>query len=147
MSWQISVSSSYTFLYFKDKIARIRESIPLIKGDPNRLTHRMMHNKGDINPFELSIPSICTIQKELRKLKPNSEGVDGINSTLLKVAAQNPKFLKCIHYIYSISILTNKFPEQWRSSKIRCLYKGNNKNPATLKSYRIIASVPVLSKC
>ena len=52
----------YMAFYFKDKIARIRESIPLIKGDPKRLTHRMMHDKGDINPFELSIPTIFNTQ-------------------------------------------------------------------------------------
>ena len=72
--------------------------------------------------------------------------MDGISSTLLKKAMKHDGFSHVVHYLLSISILTNTVPTSWKTSKIKALFKGHNKDPGKIESFRCIASVPALSK-
>jgi len=80
------------------------------------------------------------------QLKEGSEGPDGISSTLLKIACTNFIFLKAVHFLFCVSIITNKTADVWKISQIRALYKGNHKNQNLVSNYRPISSVSVLSK-
>ena len=139
---------NYILNFFVEKIRKIKSSIRGIASgtNPNFLTHKIMKDKSDVPVFELRAPTISETRKAIMKLKDGSEGPDGISSTLLKIACTNFKFLKTVHFLFCVSIITNKTAEVWKISQIRALYKGNHKNPNSVSNYRPISSVSVLSK-
>ena len=134
---------NYILNFFGEKIRNIKSSIRGIASgtNPNFLTHKIMKDKSDVPVFELRAPTISETRKAIMKLKDGSEGPDGISSTLLKIACTNFKFLKTVHFLFYVSIITNKTADVWKISQIRALYKGNHKNPNSVSNYRPVSPV------
>ena len=72
-----------------------------------------------------------------------SEGVDGINTALLKLSL--PATLPSITHIINLSLQTGNFPELWKRALVVPIYKrkGASTDPC---NYRPIALLPILSK-
>ena len=103
-------------------------------------------SRGSISTFELKIPTISETNKAIMRLIDRSEGPDYISSTMLKIACSDKEFLKIVHYIFCISIITNKFAKVWKESRITPLHKGSYKSPKLVENYRPISGVSYLAK-
>jgi hypothetical protein len=71
-----------------------------------------------------------------------SMGLDNINSFILKLAL--PFIVETLTFIYNLCILTNSFPEAWKSAKVIPLPKNND--TFDLNNFRPISILPILSK-
>ena len=78
--------------------------------------------------------------KELKSLKAKkSYGCDGISSEVLKLGAE--VLVAPLTYIINFSILSGKYPSNWKIAKIVPLHKKGDKH--LIKNYRPIALLSV----
>ena len=78
--------------------------------------------------------------KSLKSLKPKkSHGYDGINSEILELGAE--VLAVPLTYIINHSIVTGKYPSNWKLSKIVPLHKKGDKK--ILKNYRPVSLLSV----
>ena len=128
--------------YFVDKITNIKKSIisnnhvdPLCK----------LREKYAQSSLKFTLKPICEslMVKTLKKLKNSSPGFDEIPMALLKLCSD----VICVPLtrIINSSILSGKFPEQFKVAKIIPIpKKSNGKNDVS--NYRPISILPALSK-
>ena len=90
--------------------------------------------------FSLKTVSEKDVLKILQALKPKkSSGKDGITSEIMKIGS---KFLVVpLTYMINFSILTGKFPTNWKIAKVVPLHKKGDKK--LLKNYRPVSLLPV----
>ena len=90
--------------------------------------------------FKLKTVSEYKVLQILKQLKSKkSFGHDGISSQVLKIGA---KILVIpLTYIINTSILTGKFPTNWKIAKVTPLYKKGDKK--VLKNYRPVSLLSV----
>ena len=90
--------------------------------------------------FKLKTVSENKVLQILKQLKSKkSFGHDGISSQVLKIGA---KILVIpLTYIINTSILTRKFPTNWKIAKVIPLYKKGDKK--VLKNYRSVSLLSV----
>ena len=107
----------------------------------------------DVNPesyleptdslFSLQIPSVNTVFSFLSKIdEKKATGLDRIPSNLLKMAASI--VAPSLTSIFSKSILTGIYPNDWKAAKVTPLFKKGLKSDPN--NYRPISVIPVVSK-
>ena len=118
-----------------------------IKKNPNtdpfsRLKEKIheLRLKGSKLQFKLKTVHEKEVLKILKSLKQKrSYGHDGISSEVLKLAAEI--LVIPLTYIINTSIITGKFPTNWKLAKIVPLHKKGDKK--SLKNYRPVSLLPV----
>ena len=107
----------------------------------------------DVNPesyleptdslFSLQIPSVNTVFSFLSKIdEKKATGLHRIPSNLLKMAASI--VAPSLTSIFSKSILTGIYPNDWKAAKVTPLFKKGLKSDPN--NYRPISAIPVVSK-
>ena len=107
----------------------------------------------DVNPesyleptdslFSLQIPSVNNVFSFLSKIdEKKATGLDRIPSNLLKMAASI--VAPSLTSIFSKSILTGIYPNDWKAAKVTPLFKKGLKSDPN--NYRPISVIPVVSK-
>ena len=80
------------------------------------------------------------VLKILKSLKTKrSFGYDGLSSEILKLASE--VLVVPLTYIINFSIVTGKFPSNWKISKVIPLFKKGDKK--SFKNHRPVALLPV----
>ena len=124
--------------FFIQKVEKLVESIKKNKSDPlSRLRERL--NGYTLN-FTLKTVSETDVLKILKSLKPKrSYGIDGITSEVLKLGAEI--LVVPLTYIINFSIVTGKFPTEWKVAKVIPFHKKGDKK--SFKNYRPVSLLPV----
>ena len=93
--------------------------------------------------FSLKTPSIGRVHKLLTKIdEKKSVGLDKIPSKLLKIAADI--VAPSLTAIFTASINTGIFPNEWKESRVSPVYKSGARNDPS--NYRPISVIPVIAK-
>ena len=91
----------------------------------------------------LQIPTFETVFKLLSEIdEKKAVGLDNIPNKLLKMAAQ--VVAPTLTGIFSASIRTGIFPNEWKSSRVTPIFKSGPKSNAG--NYRAIAIIPAIAK-
>ena len=124
--------------FFIQKVEKLVESIKKNKSDPlSRLREKL--NGYTLN-FTLKTVSETDVLKILKSLKPKrSYGIDGITSEVLKLGAEI--LVVPLTYIINFSIVTGKFPTEWKVAKVIPFHKKGDKK--SFKNYRPVSLLPV----
>ena len=124
--------------FFIQKVEKLVESIKKNKSDPlSRLREKL--NGYTLN-FTLKTVSETEVLKILKSLKPKrSYGIDGITSEVLKLGAEI--LVVPLTYIINFSIVTGKFPTEWKVAKVIPFHKKGDKK--SFKNYRPVSLLPV----
>ena len=127
--------------FFINKVSKIRENLPPPVSDPLAKLRSIMENRSSSLKLRCIHPD--KVEQILSNLKNSKScGLDGIDTFSLKLAGQ--LLIPPITHIINLSIETHQFPSSWKVAKIIPLFKkGDPLNP---KSYRPVASLPILSK-
>ena len=75
-------------------------------------------------------------------MKIKAVGLDNMPNKLLKMAAQ--VVAPSLTGIFSASIRTGIFPNEWKASRVTPIFKGGSKT--NLGNYRPISVIPVIAK-
>ena len=89
--------------------------------------------------------SFCDLDvfRVLRSLDPSKAmGCDGISPKLLKNCAL--ALYQPLHHLFSLSLLQNYLPSEWRTHLIKPIFKSGNKN--SVRNYRPISLLCAVSK-
>ena len=93
--------------------------------------------------FSLKPPTVDTVPKLLRKIdEKKSVGLDNIHNKLLKIAAD--VVAPPLTAIFTASINTGIFPQEWKESRVSPVYKSGARNDPS--NYRPISVIPVIAK-
>ena len=88
-------------------------------------------------------PTVDTIYKLLRKIdEKKSVGLDNIPNKSLKIAAD--AVAPSLTTIFTASINTGIFPQEWKESRVSPVYKSGARNDSS--NYRPISVIPVIAK-
>ena len=87
--------------------------------------------------FSLKPPTVETVYKLL-----TSVGLDNIPNKLLKIAAD--VVAPSLTAIFTASINTGIFPQEWKESRVSPVYKSGARNDPS--NYRPISVIPVIAK-
>ena len=124
--------------FFKEKVEKLAENIKKNKSDPLSRLREKLHGKK-LN-FTLKTVNETEVLKILKSLKPKrSYGIDGITSEVLKLGAE--VLVVPLTYIINFSILTGKFPTEWKVAKVIPLHKKGDKK--SFKNYRPVSLLSV----
>ena len=122
---------------FLNKVSMIKNSIPQVPQELNENTSVTSVT------YELRPVSESVIKRAILNLKTTSStGLDGLNTKLLKCAADI--LTTPLTFIVNTSILTGVFPKNWKHSQVVPLHKKGSKLEAT--NYRPVSLLPVSSK-
>lgn len=115
----------------------MEQDIPVVDIDPESYLEHSTHS------FSLQIPSVDIVTNILSKIdEKKATGLDMIPSKLLKMAAYiNAPSLTSI---FSKSILTGIYPNDWKTAKVTPLFKKSIKSDPN--NYRPISVIPVFPK-
>ena len=123
--------------YFSTVGSNLASDIPLTKYGPEYYlepTHSI---------FSLKPPTVDTVHKLLRKIdEKKSVGLDNILNKLLKIAAD--VVAPPLTAIFTASINTGIFPQEWKESRVSPVYKSGARNDPS--NYRPISVIPVIAK-
>ena len=125
--------------FFKEKVEALAARIKTDKViDPlSRLKEKL---DGFNLKFTLKPVSENEVLKILKSLKPKkSYGIDDISSEILKLGAE--VLVVPLTYMINFSIITGKYPTDWKVSKVIPLHKKGNKK--FMKNYRPVSLLPV----
>ena len=93
--------------------------------------------------FSLKTPTVDTVYKLLTKIdEKKSVGLDNIPNKLLKIAAD--VIAPSLTAIFTASINTGIFPQEWKESRVSPVYKSGARNDPS--NYRPISVIPVIAK-
>ena len=136
-AWKIAQVMNHFFI---DKVSTIRKNMArvAINMEPSK---RIMLNKKC--KLSLSFVSLSKVEKLLKSLSNSrSTANDGLDNFSVKLAA--PVIAAPLHHIFTLSIMQQKFPSQWKYAKILPLHK--KLDPLQKKNYRPVAILSPLSK-
>ena len=125
-------------IFFQDKVEKVAASINRNHSiDPLLKLKNKLH--GSSLKFKLRTVSEKEVIKVMKSLKPKkSHGIDGITSEVLKLGAE----VLAVPSTYIInSIVTGKFPTDWKKAKVIPLHKKGLKT--LLKNFRPVSLLPV----
>jgi hypothetical protein len=126
-------------MFFKDKVENLASGIKKNKNIDPLLKLRNKLQDADLK-FKLKTVRENKVLEILKLLKSKkSHGHDGISSEVLKLGAK--VLVIPLTYIINTSILTGKYPTNWKTAKVIPLHKKGEKN--LLKNYRPIALLSV----
>ena len=99
--------------------------------------------KATDKTFSLQSPTFETVYKFLSEIdEKKAVGLDNIPNKLLKMAAQ--VVAPSLTGIFSASIRTGIFPNEWKASRVTPIFKsGPKSNPS---NYRPISIIPAVAK-
>ena len=112
-------------IFFKEKVENLASEI---KKDPTINTFSQLNEKikGSNLKFKLKTVKEEVVLEIIKSLKSKrSHGCDGISSEFLKLGAE--VLVVPLTFIINYSILTGKFPPQWKVTKIYPLHKNGDK--------------------
>ena len=93
--------------------------------------------------FSLKTSTVDTVYKLLTKIdEKKSVGLDNIPNKLLKIAAD--VIAPSLTAIFTASINTGIFPQEWKESRVSPVYKNGARNDPS--NYRPISVIPVIAK-
>ena len=93
--------------------------------------------------FSLQFPSVNALTRLLKTIdEKKSAGLDNIPNKLLKIAAE--VVAPSLTEIFTQSIITGTFPEEWKEARVSPLYKNGAKNDPS--NYRPISVISTVSK-
>ena len=123
--------------YFSNVAQVLAHDIPLVDVNPESYLERT-----DCS-FSLQTPSVSIVLSFLKKIdEKKATGLDRIPSKLLKMAASI--IAPSLTSIFSKSILTGIYPNDWKAAKVTPLLKKGIKSDPN--NYRPISVIPVVSK-
>ena len=126
--------------YFLEKVSFIRRSMQTHDHDTSKIREAMRNKTCELNFKDVSITKVIKVLKGLSNSR--SSGVDGLDNYTVKLAADS--IAKPLHYIITLSRWQQKFPSDWKFSKVIPLHKIND--PLDMKNYRPVALLSPLSK-
>ena len=127
--------------FFIEKVAILRDKIPVCEGNPVSLVEEIMKNKSCTFKFRCVHPDETL--KFITNLKSTEAcGVDNIDSKVIKLAKN--ELTPVITHIINLSIRSSIFPTQWKTAKVIPLHKKDD--VLQPKNYRPVSLLPVLSK-
>ncbi len=123
--------------YFASVGKNLADEIPSSENEPE-----VYLNPTD-KRFSLKAPTVDTVYNLLRSIdEKKSVGLDKIPNKLLKIAAN--VVAPSLTAIFTASICTGIFPQEWKASRVSPVYKsGIRNNPS---NYRPISVIPVVAK-
>ena len=123
--------------YFSNVGKNLADEIPLAQYEPG-----VYSNPTDTR-FSLKLPTVDKVYNLLRTIdEKKSVGLDKIPNKLLKMAAN--VVAPSLTAIFSASICTGIFPQEWKASRVSPVYKnGPRNNPS---NYRPISVIPTVAK-
>ena len=123
--------------YFSNVGKNLADEIPLAQYEPG-----VYLNPTDTR-FSLKLPTVDKVYNLLRTIdEKKSVGLDKIPNKLLKMAAN--VVAPSLTAIFSASICTGIFPQEWKASRVSPVYKnGSRNNPS---NYRPISVIPTVAK-
>ena len=110
--------------YFIDKVAAIRSSMVSASLPTNKL-REIMRDKDC--KMQLKHVSLAKVRKIIRSLSNSKScGIDELDNFTLKIAAD--LVAHPIHHIICLSIIQNKFPDNWKYAKVLPLHKKGDES-------------------
>ena len=123
--------------HFSNVAQVLAHDIPLVDVNPEFNLERTNCS------FSLQTPSVSIVLSFLKKIdEKKATGLDRIPSKLLKMAAS--VIVPSLTSIFSKSILTGIYPNDWKAAKVTPLLKKGIKSDPN--NYRPISVIPVVSK-
>ena len=123
--------------YFSTVGSNLASDIPLTEYGPE------YYLEPTRNIFSLKTPTVDTVYKLLTKIdEKKSVGLDNIPSKLLKIATD--VVAPSLTAIFTASIKTGIFPQEWKESRVSPVYKSGARNDPS--NYRPISVIPVIAK-
>ena len=127
--------------FFVNKVAHLRNNLPLNQGDPLVLVQQLMVNINSF--FQLQSVHPDQVLKIISNLKSSSScGLDSIDSRVIKLAKH--QLVPVITHVINLSIVQRTFPSPWKASKVVPLHKKDE--VIYPKNYRPVSLLPVISK-
>ena len=127
--------------FFVNKVAHLRNNLPLNQGDPLALVQQLMVNRNSF--FQLQSVHPDQVLKIISNLKSSSScGLDSIDSRVIKLAKK--QLVPVITHVINLSIVQRTFPSPWKTSKVVPLHKKDE--VIYPKNYRPVSLLPVISK-
>ena len=121
--------------YFKKKVDELAKGIKEVNQEDHLRYLKKKHENSNLK-FSLKIVEIAEVKKIIKDLKSKTScGFDELSSELLKLGAD--VLAEPLTAIINQSILTGKFPTQWKASKVVPLFKKGDR--WDLKNYRPVA--------
>lgn len=105
------------------------------------LTYFEFHSHGP-SVFSILPISDYEVSKIIKSFSTNATGIDSMSMDMILLTL--PQTLTLITAIVNTSIISNKFPTQWKTAIVKPLPKTNN--PTNLKDLRPISILTFLSK-
>ena len=134
--------------FFQSKIKKLLENISENTGDPLLLLKKTLARWKGLKyrpKFSLTTATLQEVNSILKELKSStSTGNDELDSTSLKLVA--PIILGPLQHVINISILSGTFCNKWKLGKLIPLFKGGEDDKQSMKSYRPISMLPIVSK-
>ena len=123
--------------HFTNVAQVLAQDIPVVDVNPESYLKPTDHS------FSLQIPTVNIVSNVLSKIdEKKATGLDMIPSKLLKMAANI--VAPSLTSIFSKSILTGIYPNDWKTAKVTPLFiKGIKSDP---NNYRPISVIPIISK-
>ena len=123
--------------HFTNVAQVLAQDIPVVDVNPESYLKPTDHS------FSLQIPSVDIVSNVLSKIdEKKATGLDMIPSKLLKMAANI--VAPSLTSIFSKSILTGIYPNDWKTAKVTPLFKKGIKSDPN--NYRPISVIPIISK-
>ena len=123
--------------HFTNVAQILAQDIPVADANPESYLEPTDHS------FSLQIPSVDIVSNILSKIdEKKATGLDMIPNKLLKMAANIAA--PSLTPIFSKSILTGIYPNDWKTAKVTPLFKKGIKSDPN--NYRPISVIPIISK-
>eukprot|EP00732_Lithocolla_globosa_P002355 Lithocolla_globosa_v1_NODE_1526_length_2513_cov_5.229361.p1 type:complete len:461 gc:universal NODE_1526_length_2513_cov_5.229361:2154-772(-) len=125
--------------FFSSVGKNLAEKIPSVPNDPSPLVN-IPQNK--LVSMFLNLPTLGEIITEIRRLNPNKQGNDQLQTRLIRDAA--PAIAPFLLHVCKVSFRKGIFPDSMKSARVTPLYKTDN--PTDPANYRPISVLPTFSK-
>ena len=126
--------------FFISKVQRIRAGMSDAVLEMGKIMKIMENKTCKLSLNHVTVPKVKKLLKSLSNSR--STGVDELDNFSVKLAAD--LIAQPVHHIVSLSIMQNKFPNNWKFSKVLPLHKKHDQ--LERKNYRPVAILSPLSK-